>query len=201
MIKGQKMSDEQKLKLSIAHKGRKFSDEHRKKLSESHKGQIPVNLEFLRTCRKGVTLTEEHKRKIGAPQKGKPKNFSAEGRKRMRESMRGKKPWNYGMKGLNSGSDNPNCIADRSKVKTYEKRIGSLYWTWRRLCLVRDNKQCKLLSGECSGKLEVHHIKRWSEHEHLRYDVSNGITLCHFHHPRTKEKENSMQDEFLSLIS
>jgi 5-methylcytosine-specific restriction endonuclease McrA len=40
----------------------------------------------------------------------------------------------------------------------------------------RDKYQCKMCG--CKKKLQVHHILEWSENPHLRYEVTNGITLC-----------------------
>lgn len=194
------MSDEQKLKLSLAKKGKKFSPEHIQKLKKSHKGKIPSNLEQLRAYRKGRPLSEEHKDKIRQAQIGKPKNLSLEARLKMSECKKGKPAWNKGLKGYLSGEKNPMWIKDRTKVKQFEKRLGSLYTQWRRECHKRDKYQCKLHSEECSGKLEVHHILRWQDHKELRYDVNNGITLCHFHHPRKKSDEDKMKELFISLI-
>lgn len=193
------MSDEIKLKMSIAKKGKTFSDEHKRNLSLAHKGKIPSNIEQFRQYRKGRPLTKEHKAKIGLAHKG--KKMSDEAKLKISIAGKGRAPWNKGMKGLFSGSDNPNWQPDRSKIKKYKKRLGSLYTQWRKDCHKRDNYSCRLKSEECSGQLEVHHIERWGEHKHLRYEVNNGITLCHFHHPRKKKDEESMKSLFKSLVN
>lgn len=195
------MSEEQKLKISQANKGRKYTLEHRKKLSEAHKGHTPTNLEQLRLYRKGRPLTEEHKRKISEAQKGRPKNLTDEARRIMSDKKKGKPAWNKGMKGYNSGCKNSRWIKDRSKVKTFEKRIGSLYSQHHKACLLRDNFTCQMKDENCSGRLEVHHIKRWQTHPELRYEISNGITLCHEHHRRLKNKEEQFEEYLQSLIN
>lgn len=50
------------------------------------------------------------------------------------------------------------------------------YKRWRKEVFVRDNFQCQ----HCGTKkdIQAHHIKSWMRREDLRYDVSNGITLC-----------------------
>ena len=53
---------EHSAKVGAALRGRKLSDEHRKKLSESHKGKPSWNT--------GKNLSEEHKRKLSAARKG-----------------------------------------------------------------------------------------------------------------------------------
>lgn len=50
------------------------------------------------------------------------------------------------------------------------------YKEWRTAVFVRDNHTCVL----CGAKrpLNADHIKPWATHPSLRYDVSNGRTLC-----------------------
>jgi len=54
-------------------------------------------------------------------------------------------------------------------------RNGKEYYKWKARVNVRDNFICQ----EC-GKPgnEAHHIKSWKENPKLRFDVSNGKTLC-----------------------
>ena len=50
------------------------------------------------------------------------------------------------------------------------------YYTWRKLVLQRDNftcQECKKLNSR-----ESHHIKNYIDYPELRYEVSNGKTLC-----------------------
>jgi predicted restriction endonuclease len=61
--------------------------------------------------------------------------------------------------------------------ETAKKRITYKYRKWRESVLMRDNYTCQ----NCGVKEEimnVHHIKSFSEHKDLRYDIDNGITLC-----------------------
>jgi len=84
MKKGTKMSDESKLKMSLAHigkptwnKGLKLSEGYKEKLSKSHLGK------------KLKPFTEEHRRKIGLANRGKKR--TQEYIDRMRQSLIGKK--------------------------------------------------------------------------------------------------------------
>lgn len=57
------------------------------------------------------------------------------------------------------------------------RRGGARYSAWRTAVYKRDNFTCQ----HCGcGKvyLNAHHIKCWNDFPALRYDVTNGITLC-----------------------
>lgn len=55
-------------------------------------------------------------------------------------------------------------------------RNSEQYKHWRSAVFSRDGYQCQ----KCGSKrdIQAHHVKTWSRHKSLRYDVSNGITLC-----------------------
>jgi hypothetical protein len=71
-LKGKKLSDEHRLKLSLARKGKKL-----KPLSEEHKNKLSA-------AKKGILFTEEHKRNISKAAVGRV--FGQETRKKMSES-------------------------------------------------------------------------------------------------------------------
>jgi len=55
------------------------------------------------------------------------------------------------------------------------ERNGKKYVEWKARVNVRDNFICQ----ECGNQgRDAHHIKPWKENPKLRFDVSNGITLC-----------------------
>ena len=112
---------------------------------------------------------------------------SLTGRKNPKHSefMRGKK-YNY--------------KEDRSQLSKKIPRRNMRYLIWRQMVLQRDKRQCKLKDTECIGKLEVHHIVPFRESEELRYNVDNGITVCHHHHPRGKEKEEDYKQYLLMIV-
>ena len=57
-----------------------------------------------------------------------------------------------------------------------DKRDSVNYKKWRQLVYERDNYCC--VKCKSKVKLNAHHIKSWKNHPELRYEVSNGITLC-----------------------
>lgn len=60
------------------------------------------------------------------------------------------------------------------------------YKEWRTAVYERDDYTCQCC-GEKGGKLNAHHINRFSEFPELRYDIKNGITLCINCHDSTIE--------------
>lgn len=51
------------------------------------------------------------------------------------------------------------------------------YIEWRKAVFGRDSHTC-LLCGHKGGDLNAHHIYSFSQHEHLRFNLGNGVTLC-----------------------
>ncbi len=63
---------------------------------------------------------------------------------------------------------------------------------WRVSIFKRDNFTCQIC-GERGGKLEADHIKPWAYFEELRFDLSNGRTLCRECHDTTKISAKEMR--------
>jgi len=64
------------------------------------------------------------------------------------------------------------------------------YNEWRKVVFLRDNFTCQIC-GKYACYLNVHHIKSQSKHPELKYDISNGITLCYNCH--TKKHPNGFR--------
>jgi predicted restriction endonuclease len=69
----------------------------------------------------------------------------------------------------------PLMKAERRRSK--EGRSCSEYKTWRASVFQRDKYKCQLC-GSRGGRLNAHHIKRYSDFPDLRYEIDNGVTLC-----------------------
>lgn len=141
------------------------------------------------------------------------KPHSEETRRKMSMALKGRIAWNKGLKGFNKGvllgRKRPDMtgekshwwIKDRTKLIKRNQRNDSAYYDWRRQVWVRDNEKCKIADKNCNGKIEAHHILGWRSHPELRYEINNGITLCHAHHPRGRAKEQLLVPTFQELIS
>ena len=56
------------------------------------------------------------------------------------------------------------------------------YIEWRLAVYERDNYTCQHCGAK--GRIQAHHIKQWAHYPALRFDVGNGITLCHSCHAK-----------------
>jgi len=63
-LKGSKLTEEHKRKISESHKGKRLSEEHKRKISKAIKRLPDEYRKKLSEVRKGKRLSEEHKRKI-----------------------------------------------------------------------------------------------------------------------------------------
>lgn len=99
----------------------------------------------------------------------------------------------------------PLWIKDRNELKrsgqSNKDRRSSAYVLWRKDVLERDKWKCRIIDGNCEGKIEVHHILSYTEYPKLRYEINNGITLCKKHHPREKKIAINLIPYFKKIIS
>lgn len=119
-----------------------------------------------------------------------------------RPSMKGRKAWN---KGISAhwiiGNKNPRWVSDRTKLVKSNRRGNSMYREWRMSIYRRDNFKCRMANPDCCGRIEAHHILGWTKYPELRYEINNGITLCHYHHPRKKADEIKLSPYFQNLVA
>lgn len=141
------------------------------------------------------------------------KKHSQETKQKISLANKGKSSWNKGLFGYRSGEkhhwfgkklmgeENPHWKGGPLFWKKKEIRNDSGYIGWVKMVKERDLNRCQIGNGDCSGKLEVHHILSWRVNPELRYTTSNGITLCHFHHPRKRSDEERLSPYFTKIIS
>ena len=100
-----------------------------------------------------------------------------------------------------SGENCPVWKKDRNSLVRRQKRNDSAYCAWRMAVWSRDFFKCRILNEDCDGPIEAHHILGWSYYPELRYEVNNGITLCHAHHPLKRAEEKRLAPVFRELVS
>ncbi|HNW65720.1 MAG TPA: NUMOD3 domain-containing DNA-binding protein [Aliarcobacter cryaerophilus] len=200
-----KRTEETKQKLRLCNLGKKHTEEWKKNMSNFMLG----NKYSL-----GFKVKKETKLKISQKLKGKKKSKqhcinigkAKIGNKNMLGKFHSKKTKQKLSKFHSKliGELNPRYIKDRTKLK--KRRDGfhgndSACNNFRQKVKERDKKRCLMRNKECNGQLEVHHILSWRKYPKLRYDINNGITLCHFHHPRGRVVEEKMVEYLKELIN
>lgn len=75
------------------------------------------------------------------------------------------------------------------------------YEDFRKKVLKRDGKKCMMPGCGSKKSLQVHHIRKWATASSLRYEISNGITLCKNCHQSIKGKETHYEHIFLEIIN
>lgn len=86
------------------------------------------------------------------------------------------------------------------KLRGHHTLFDPTYKNWRMEVFKRDNFKCRIANNDCDAKLEAHHILNWKDYEELRFEINNGITLCHAHHPRGRAKEKQLEPVFQALV-
>lgn len=222
------MTEETKRKISEAMKGKKkapFSEKHIKHLSESHLGQKPseeqLRKQSLRMMGNKLCVgrpTSKHQKEVASrihkgnkyreslvsPMKG--KQHLEETKQKISLSKIGKKTTDETKKKISNshmGDKSWNWIKDRTQVVGRHNRNmhDPEYKQFAYKVRNRDEYKCKINNQDCVGRLEVHHILGWKSHPELRYEVNNGITLCHFHHPRKRNDEVRLSPYFQELVN
>ena len=210
-MKGRKLPEETKKKISEKLKGIKKTEKWKKHLSESHKGRH-LSEETKEKMRKLMLLRWQNpeyrerqvkthyghkasittKKKMSAARRG--RKFSIEWRKKISEAHKGSKSssWKGGVTPIN-------------------KRIrrSMEFSLWRKAVFERDNYTCQRCGARGgNGKavcLHPHHILNFAQYPKLRFIVDNGITLCkncHIEfHKKYGSKNNTREqlEEFLKV--
>lgn len=175
-------------------------------------------------------MSDEQKEKLRLSNIGRKHAWTAQGRANFSASKAGHPSWNAGLDNkqeysclkcskrfsawqkrtycslkcrsvVNSGTTHYRWIKDRTKVKFDTERGGYLHKQWSKAVKARDSWKCQIANRNCDGRMEAHHILSWKDFPASRYSVNNGITLCHRHHPSTRENEQKAIPRLQAIIS
>lgn len=76
--------------------------------------------------------------------------------------------------------------------RTSRNRDCKSYREWRDSVYERDNFTCQRCKKR-GGYLNAHHIKSYANYPSLRYEISNGITLCERCHREVHKEERRLK--------
>lgn len=188
--KGGYHSEETKRKIGRANRGEnngmygyKYSSQQLKKMSENRRGRKPPGARWIR---EGKKVPRETRRRL------------SEAIKKAHAVGKYGKKWREKISGKNASNWKGGITPENERIRrTIEFRL------WREAVFARDNWTCQkcLVQG---GKLHPHHIEDFSTNPALRFDISNGITLCDedhrmFHKKYGKNNTSQKQlEEFLN---
>lgn len=116
--------------------------------------------------------------------------------KKLIDGNKGREPWNKGIKTghipWNKGKEWPEMAGENNPAwkggvtKTRGDRWSKEYRRWRNAVLRRDNHTCTNCGAtKETAIIQTDHIRPWSKYPKLRYEISNGRTLCWDCHKRT----------------
>jgi 5-methylcytosine-specific restriction endonuclease McrA len=96
-----------------------------------------------------------------------------------------------------AGANHPNWN-NGSTMEREQERKSVRYKEWRTSVFIRDGRACVWCGS--TKQIEADHIKPWALYPALRYELSNGRTLCHECHTTTPSYFNSHYKEEPELI-
>jgi len=183
------LSQETRLKLSLATKGKKRSEENCRKISEARMGKhlseettrrVSEAKKGTPSCRKGATLSDETKAKLRESRIG--TTASLETRLKMGEARKGEKnaQWKGGI------SFEPYC---QKFDEPFKERVRAFF-----------NRRCVECGGPENGKrLDVHHVN------FDKQSCCNGaaplfVALCVSCHAKTNHNREYYEKHFTELI-
>lgn len=133
---------------------------------------------------KGKHHSEETKRKTSEFHKGKQwnkgKQHTVEARKKVSESRRKSDKVARG--------EAHHSYKDGKLTERRDQRFSREYKRWRFDVFSRDHFACQKCGDARGGNLVAHHIKPYADYPELRFDVSNGVTLCEGCHKQEHAK-------------
>ncbi len=123
---------------------------------------------------KGKKMSDESRQKMSEAAKRRPSNrlgvkHSLETRQKISEATRERTP----------RGDQCHSYKDGRLAERRDQRFSMLYKRWRYDVFIRDHFTCQHCGDTRGGNLRAHHVKSFADFPDLRFDVPNGITLCH----------------------
>jgi len=157
-------------KMIAKRMGHPVSEETRKKISLKVRGRPSWN--------KGGNISEAQKEalrvsRLGAGNPMWGKKTSEETKAKLRAALTEQR----------KGAGNPNWKGGVTPINKKIRRSAE-FRAWREAVFNRDNYTC-VFCGARGGEIHPDHIKQFAHYPELRFEVSNGRTLCRPCHEKT----------------
>ncbi len=82
-----------------------------------------------------------------------------------------------------------------------ERLYDENYKKFLKIVKKRDKYTCCMPDCHSKKRLQVHHILRWADCPTLRYEPTNGITLCKCCHEKIKNQEHIYIELFNRIVT
>ncbi len=89
---------------------------------------------------------------------------------------------------------------DGKLAERRNQRFSQAYKRWRYDVFLRDHFTCQDCGDSRGGNLVAHHIKAFASYPDLRFEVSNGLTLCKSCHAKRHEKGQDNGERHKDLL-
>lgn len=116
----------------------------------------------------------------------KGKKHKPESIAKLRAVLKGRKPPKTAFKKGQTAGDKHWNWKGGITPKNQQLRDCDEYRKWRMAVYVRDHFTCQAC-GQVGYKLEAHHIQPFAKFPALRYEITNGVTLCVECHKLTRK--------------
>ena len=191
-MKGRKLSEATRLKMSLARRGRTYEDRYgaeraievREKMSATHRVLASSRPDVLQNLTDGRRRGSDSLRGRTYAEIYGHDLAKIEAKKRS-EASRGK-PRKHAVLG---GGDRR--LKHNSDVR---------YVEWRTAVFTRDDFTCQNC-GVRGGRIQAHHIKSWARYPSLRFEVLNGVTLCRPCHKVVNARQAKLERKLFSEIA
>lgn len=174
---------------------------HRRGIDNPHTGKYKVNISYeelnklynidkksmvkigvIYNVNAGTILNYLRKYNIPSIKYGRtPTSVTKEKMSKSHKGIKQSLEWKMKRGATRRGEKHPLYKHGLSRTKQYLKQMereSFAYISWRKSVFERDHYTCQHCGGHNDTYLEAHHIKSFDLYPNIRYEITNGITLC-----------------------